>query len=263
MQFGMPTLIETKTLYECAELCRELGLSFIEINMNLPDYQADTLDVNHLRDVAGEYGIYYTLHIDENLNPFDFNKWVAKAYMDTILWSVELARQLSAPILNMHLHPGVWFTLPDRKVFLFEEYEHEYLQKLKALRDECTADVGKRNIKICVENCGDYKDKPYIRKGLDLLLESPVFALTFDIGHNAGAGYADELTIMNRADRLCHFHIHDAKGKANHLILGEGDMDLPKYLDLAKTHDCRAVLEVKTAEGLRRSVAWLKERGYV
>ena len=33
-----------------------------------------------------------------------------------------------------------------------------------------------------------------------------------------------------------------------------------KYLDLAAGHDCRVVLEVKTVDGLRQSVSWLKER---
>lgn len=44
MQFGMPTLIEIKLIESCAELCRELGLDFIELNMILPEYQADRLD---------------------------------------------------------------------------------------------------------------------------------------------------------------------------------------------------------------------------
>ena len=95
-----------------------------------------------------------------------------------------------------------------------------------------------------------------------LLLESPLFALTFDVGHNAKADYTDEPIIMDNASRLAHFHIHDAKGKDNHLIFGEGEVDLPKYLDLAKKHNCRAVIEVKTVDGLRRSVAWLRDRVY-
>jgi hypothetical protein len=33
----MPTLIEAKTLESCASLCRELGLAFVELNMNMPD----------------------------------------------------------------------------------------------------------------------------------------------------------------------------------------------------------------------------------
>lgn len=89
------------------------------------------------------------------------------------------------------------------------------------------------------------------------MLESPVFALTFDVGHNAGAGFSDEPIIMEHVDRLHHMHLHDASGKSNHLVLGEGDVDL------AKERDCRIVLEVKTIEGLRRSMGWLKERVYL
>lgn len=106
-------------------------------------------------------------------------------------------------------------------------------------------------------------DKPYIRKGLGLLLESSAFALTFDIGHNAAANYTDEPLIMEYEDRLYHMHIHDVNGRNNHLILGDGKVDILKYLALAKVHDCRAVLEVKTANGLRQSKAWLKEKDWL
>jgi hypothetical protein len=36
MLFGMPTLIELYGLEETMELCLELGLDFVELNMNLP-----------------------------------------------------------------------------------------------------------------------------------------------------------------------------------------------------------------------------------
>ncbi|MCL2004426.1 MAG: sugar phosphate isomerase/epimerase [Oscillospiraceae bacterium] len=255
--FGMPTLIETKTPDDCAKLCRELGLSFVELNMNLPEYQADALDVKHLLDIAGEYGISYTLHLDENLNPCDFNDRVSKAYTDTAISAILKARQLSAPILNMHVNPGVYFTLPDKKVFLFEEYEPEYLRKLTVFRDACEQAAGSSGMVVCLENCGHYGSLPYMRKGLDLLLESPVFALTWDVGHNAAADYSDEPTLIERLHRLRHIHLHDADGRSNHLVLGEGSVDLMKYLDLAEKQDCRVVLEVKTADGLRRSVEWI------
>ena len=43
INYGMPTLIETSTVEECAKLCAELGLDFIELNMNLPQYQLDKI----------------------------------------------------------------------------------------------------------------------------------------------------------------------------------------------------------------------------
>ena len=41
----MPTLIELPEIDDCASLCRELGLQFIELNMNLPQYQVNTIDL--------------------------------------------------------------------------------------------------------------------------------------------------------------------------------------------------------------------------
>ena len=81
MSFGMPTLIETSTLEECAKLCVELGLDFIELNMNMPQCQLDKIDVDYFRSIADKYGIYYTIHLDENLNVCDFNSYVAEAYI--------------------------------------------------------------------------------------------------------------------------------------------------------------------------------------
>jgi len=242
----------------CAAICRELGLTFVELNMNLPEYKAEAFDVEGLRKIAEEYGIFYTIHLDENLNPCDFNSAIAAAYTETVLRAIKIAKRLSVPLLNMHLHSGVYFTLPDRKVYLFEEYEDDYLQKLTCFRDACTAAIGDTGIKICIENCGDFGENTLLTKGLELLLQSPVFALTFDIGHNAAADYIDEPVIMKHAGRLCHMHIHDAKGAQNHLTLGSGDVDLQKYLEIAIAHNCTAVLEVKTLEGLQRSFDWIK-----
>ena len=57
-------------------------------------------------------------------------------------------------------------------------------------------------------------------------------------------------------------HLHDAKGtRQDHQPLGQGEMDIPAYLALAKERDCTVLLEVKTLEGLRQSVAWLRENG--
>ena len=265
MQFGMPTLIELKSTESCAALCRELGLSFVELNMNLPEYQADKLDANHLQEISDEYNIYYTFHVDENLNPFDFNKWVAKAYTDTMIAAIVNIRskRLSVPVLNMHLNSGVWFTLPDKKAYLFEEYRDEYMQKLTAFRDVCTKAITGTDIKISVENTSSFQ-LDFVAEGIATLLESPVFALTFDTGHNAGSGFRQQSLIERHIDRFSHMHLHDySKARGDHLPLGEGELNLQKYLDLAKDHDCRVVLEVKTIEGLRQSVNWLKARGYL
>ncbi|NLA76880.1 MAG: sugar phosphate isomerase/epimerase [Clostridiales bacterium] len=256
MEYGMPTLIELPKLENCAALCRKLGLQFIELNMNLPQYQPEQIDIARFREIAEKYGVYYTIHLDENLNVSDFNHRVAKAYLDTVAETIDIAKALHAPVLNMHLSRGVYFTLPDRKVYLFAENEELYLNSMRKFRDMAETLIGGSDIKICIENCDGYTD--FQIKALDLLLESPVFALTFDIGHNHGIGGTDEPVIMSYADRLSHMHMHDALGKQNHLSLGDGEVDLHKYFTLADKCDCRVVLETKTVEGLKKSVKWIE-----
>ena len=96
---------------------------------------------------------------------------------------------------------------------------------------------------------------------LDVLLESPVFGLTLDIGHNHGTEYMDEPFITGHIDRLTHMHIHDAIGKRDHLVLGDGDIDLQKYFDMANTHLKNAVIETKTVDSLYKSTEWMRGHG--
>lgn len=258
INFGMPTLIENDDLSDCAALCKELGLRFIELNMNLPQYQLDKIDVPYFKSIAEKYGIYFTIHLDENLNISDFNPYIAEGYRQTVRETITLAKELGTPILNMHLSQGVYFTMPDQKIFLFDEYKELYLKSMANFRDECEAEIGKADIKICVENSSGYKN--FQIEALDILLESPFFRLTFDIGHSNGSGGTDEDVIRARKNRLYHMHIHDAVGKKDHLALGTGELDLQKYLSIAKAANSRVVLETKTIAGLKESVRWIKER---
>ena len=255
IKLGMPTLIETQGIEDCAALCRQLGMQFIELNMNLPEYQIDAIDADALLRIAESYGVSYTLHLDENLNPCDFNAAIAQAYTETVRRAIAVAKRLRMPVLNMHMAKGVYFTLPGRRVYLFERYEQHYLTRLKAFRDACRDAIGDADMHICIENCGGYP--AYQQAGIDMLLESPCFALTYDIGHAHSAGYADEAFILSRSHRLKHMHLHDANAAQNHLPLGEGDVNLPAYLQLAQQHACSIVIEAKTIAGLQASAAWL------
>lgn len=257
VRFGMPALIEIESLEESAALCRELGLSFLELNMNFPQYQLDVMDPARLGPIARQYGIFYTLHLDDNMNVADFNPAVAKAYSDTVVESVSLAKALEMPVLNMHLSRGGVVTLPERKVYLFEACRQQYLDRIARFRDRCHGAVGDAGIRICVENTGGYPH--WQAEALDLLLESEVFGLTLDTGHDHCTGGGDLEIIRRRSSRLHHMHLHDAlRPSRDHLALGTGELDLADRLDLARQCDCTVLLEIKTAEALRQSVAWLE-----
>lgn len=144
MQFGMPTLIENKTLEENISLCKRLGLKFIELNMNFPEYQIEKLEqTNLLIKAANEAQIYYTIHLDENLNIADFNSLVRGAYLETVRRTIKVAKKLlplrnkfgdtTQPLtINMHMHHGIYITLPDRKV---QMYERDFKTYMKSFAD--------------------------------------------------------------------------------------------------------------------------------
>lgn len=257
MDFGMPTLIENKNLEETAALCKELGLQFIELNMNFPMYQVPQLEeTDYLKDLAERHYLYYTIHLDENLNVCDFNRLVANAYLETVERTLRVAQKIGAPLLNMHMHSGVYITLPDRRVWLFEEYRSEYMAAIRRFRELCEKTAGNSGIKICIENTDGYQD--FEKEAIDYLLQSSMFALTWDIGHSHTCDNVDEPFLMSHKDRLYHFHIHDGLGRKNHRTLGTGEIDLAQRLGIARECGCRCVIETKTVEALRESVAWLR-----
>ncbi len=257
MKFGMPTLIELDSIEECGWICHELNLDFIEISMSLPQYTAKAIDADKFKETALKYGISYTIHLDENTNFSDFNTYAADAAKIYVTDGIALAKKLDVSIINMHFMPGEHFTLPDRKIYLFEKYRDHYLKSIYDFRSMCENVIGNSNIKICIENCNGYPD--FQKEALGILLDSPVFGLTFDIGHNHSCGGLDEPYIMENRSKLCHIHLHDALGRKNHLPLGIGALDLNGYLRLAKERNCSVVIEVKTVEGLKDSVNWMKE----
>lgn len=258
MIYGMPTLIEIKTLEDTISLCKELNLDFIELNMNLPQYQIEKLeDTERFVKLAEENKIFFTIHLDENLNPCDFNKLVSDAYLKTVERTIEVAKKINVPVLNMHMNHGVHFTLPEKKVQLFEEYNCEYMSAWKNFRQMCEEKIAGSNIKICIENTDGFRS--YEKDAISYLLESNVFALTWDIGHSNSAKNIDEEFIMANENKLYHFHIHDSVGSRNHLALGSGEINLRQRLSIAKKHNCRCVVETKTVQSLRQSVMWVNE----
>ncbi len=295
MQFGMPTLIENRTLEDNIALCGRLGLKFIELNMNFPEYQVEALErTDELIEAADKKGIYYTIHLDENLNIADFNTLVTDAYLETVRRTIEVAKKLLClrdkygcdksgkagqpeiagkpdkpgdhetcrqPLtVNMHMNHGIFITLPNKKVQMYERDFETYMASYRVFRERCEAWIGDADVKIVVENTDGFRE--YEKKAIEYLLESPCFGLTWDIGHSKAVGEKDVPFIMDHSEHLIHFHIHDGSENPpkNHLALGDGEIDIDARLKLAEERNARCVLETKTIAALEKSVAYLRGR---
>lgn len=151
--------------------------------------------------------MYFTIHLDENMNPADANPLVRQAYLDTAAWTLSLAKRIRAPLVNMHMHHGIYITLPACKLYLYERDRETYLARMRAFRDLCDRVLQGTETVIAVENTDGFRDFEAV--AIDMLLESPHFRLTWDIGHSKATGERDMPFLMQRKDHLVHFHIHD------------------------------------------------------
>ena len=271
LEFGMPTLIENSTLEDNIALCKELGLSFVELNMNFPEYQIDKMENADLfYQKADEAGIYYTIHLDENLNVADFNPLVREAYLETVRRTIDVAKQFVALknkygkpqrplIINMHMHHGIYITLPHKKVQMYERDFDVYMEYILYFIKMCEEWIGNADIKIAIENTNGFRE--YEKRAIECMLQSDCFVLTWDIGHSKATGEIDMPFILEHEDKLSHFHIHDGRENPpqDHLALGDGETDLTERLDMARACDARCVLETKTIDALKKSVEWLEK----
>ena len=64
--------------------------------------------------------------------------------MKTVLSAIDIAKLLKIPVLNMHMSNGVYFTLPNETVFLFNQYMH--VHDAKGSRNHLPLGTGKINI---------------------------------------------------------------------------------------------------------------------
>lgn len=274
MQFGMPTLIENSTLEDNIRLCKKLNLQFLELNMNFPEYQLYKLEhTDEFYRAADEAEMYYTIHLDENLNIADFNPLVAGAYLETVKRTLAVAKKLlplrdkygekSQPlVVNMHMHHGIYIKLPDKRVQMYDRNFDVYFKSFIQFRALCEEWIGDSDIIVSIENTDGFRE--YEKKAIEYLLESPKFGLTWDIGHSKAIGETDVPFMMDHSQKLRHFHIHDGIAKSNHqdgrnhLALGDGEIDIQQRLSTANDRNARCVLETKTIAALKKSVDYLK-----
>ena len=258
MKFGMPTLVECKDIYECVEVAKKYGLDFIEINMSFPNYQVAALDLESLKRITREEGIFYTIHADEQMNPFDFNAAVSECYFKNMAECIDFALALDIPVINMHLLKGVYVTLPGKVILLTDVYKDEYLARVKEFIAMCEKKIGNSPLKIAIENVDS---NPFTESqviALEYFMKSPVFALTLDVGHDDCLDGKDRHVFNKYPDKLVHMHLHDSDGKHAHLPLGGGKVNISEKLSMLK-HGETCLVEVKTIAGLEESMEYLKK----
>lgn len=253
MKLGMPALVEYSSIDQLVELCMKLKLNFIELNMNLPYNFIHNLNPTKLKNITKETNIEFTMHMPDeaDLGSFYFSvrEGIIKLFQDTIDW----AKEAGVGLLNLHIIEGGRMTLPDKKVYIYEQYSEEFTDNFIESIDILSKKAQKNNIVLAIENSSNF-GKKYIQNTLNKALLYPNVKLTWDTGHDAASNFTDKEYLMAHKDHIAHMHLHDAIGKNNHQVLFEGELNIIELLQFAKSQNIKALIEVKTEEALIKSI---------
>lgn len=253
MKLGMPSLIEFNTLEQNVKVCHDLRLDFIELNMNLPICMPESLDYKEIRRIKKEYGIQFTIHLPEELDLSSFHPSIRKGHLERCKETIEWASLADITTLNMHLNNGIYFTLPNQKKWINDQYQTEFKQVLYESYSNLYTIAESKGVELCIENTCNFH-LSFISNALEMLKSFENFNLTWDVGHDAKANYNEEPIFMKLKNRIKHMHLHDYNGKSDHQELYTGTVPINDRLQFAYDHDLSVVIEVKTSESLKKSI---------
>lgn len=254
----MPTLIELPDIYHTIELCKELDLAFIELNMNMPEFCPENLTAALVRDLSGTENIEFTLHLPEEIDLASIHPAIRQGHLERCSQAITWASQAGIKLVNLHINSGIYFTLPDQKIWIYEKYQQQFISNLEESFAELLKTAGKSKVKICIENSSNFHF-PFIADALEKLARFEGIYFTWDTGHDGKAGYREKAFLLEHESKIAHMHLHDYNGDSDHQILYSGEIDIDGMLAFAEDRNLNVVIEVKTVESLRRSIDLLKK----
>ncbi len=254
-KFGMPTLIEKNSIIENVFLCKKLDLDFIELNMNLPYCMPENISSKELLEIKNEYDVGFTLHFPEDIDFGHFYEEVRQANIRLFRSIAIWASEFGVEKINIHLNPGIYFTLPTEKVFVYEKnkelFTARYLDSMTKIRD-IAEPLG---MKVCVENMQAHK---FVEETYEKLSHVPGIYFTWDVGHDAMSDYKIKEIYLKNPNKVKHMHLHDYDGIRDHQVLFTGTVPIKERLKFAKENNSTVVIETKTVEALEESVKRLR-----
>jgi sugar phosphate isomerase/epimerase len=257
MKLGMPTLIEYETLQQNVYLCCELELDFIELNMNLPIYNPENLDIKVIEEIKIRQGIDFSIHLPEEIDLGSFHPTIRNGHLERCKEAVRWASMANIKTLNMHLNNGIYFTLPEKRVWVNERYETQFMNLVYESYSQLLELADNLNVDICVENTLNFQ-LPFVERTLNRLMQFDNFYLTWDAGHDGKSGFQESPFFERNLNRIRHMHLHDYNGSSDHQPLYSGLVPINERLQLAKELELSVVIEVKTSSSLQKSIEKLR-----
>ncbi len=260
LRLGIPTLIEMPDFERTVRLALDLEVEFIELNMNMPEFCPESLSAKVIRECRKRTGLDFTIHMPDDTDLASFHGPIREGHVARFGETARWAAEAGAKLINLHLSPGIYFTLPDKKVWIYENYYDKFVGNLREAYGKVISYANEFGVRVCTENVTNF-NIPFVAKAIDDLCQMDGFYLTWDVGHDARTGYKEGEVLLRHAERIRHMHLHDYNGTSDHQVPGTGVIDIMGMLSFAKRNHCSVLVETKTEGSLEESVSQV--RGYL
>lgn len=252
MKLGMPILFEYDSIEENIKLAKELNLDFIELNLNFGYCRYEMENNKQLGSLLKEASLETTIHFYDEADMASYEE-VFEGYFKLLKKYLKYTKGLNTKLLNVHLNEGPVVTISGEKNYIydkeFDKYIEYLIQNLRKMEKECN----KYNIQMVIENI---TIPPYLEKTYKRLIQEG-FKFNYDIGHDHTSNDVLKKIAKENEIKFLEFHVHDSTETKCHLEIGQGNLDINYYMNLAK--DSYVVLEVKSSSDLKNSVKNIKE----
>lgn len=251
MKIGMPLLYEYDSLEANFILAKKLGLDFVELNLNF-SYCREEMEKGNVEELLKKYNLEATLHFYDEGDLASYDE-VVDAYLMLLEKYAKLGQNYVKNV-NIHNCEGPVVTIAGVKNYIYYKDYDLYQTRLKNNLRKAYNILSKYGIKMTLENVDRF---PSFMEKAYLFEKEEGYNFCYDIGH-------DNLQkrLFALKDKIefpfKEFHIHDGNDKTCHLALGEGNIDIKYFKDLAQKNDAYVVIEVKQKKDLEISIPLFK-----
>ena len=224
------------------------NFSWVELSLNLPEFFPEAMPLGEWARYgarAAEMGVGLSAHAPEDISLIHLHEPVRRAGLGRLKEIMDWSHSSGVSRLTVHIGTSVYFTLPQGRQYLHQVYPERFMkilsESLRELRDYA---VGK--VQLCVENV-HYFGPRVVQEVLSDMLPQGGMYLTWDWGHSFGDLDHESFMRAHRCYvRNCHVHDHD--GRRDHLVVGDGCMNFPSYIEAVRDIHCPLIFEVRPRE---------------
>ena len=262
-RFGYHVVYD-RDLYDAIDFASTHRFGFIVPDLMIPRFWPERYGPSERRRVrrfAEDHDVSISFHApSDNLNLAAPYPEVRSGILRRMGSCLELARDLEAERFTIHPSQPPDFASGGQPGHYLEDHHGVYAESLaNGLRGIVEMAEG---VQVCVEND---PLTPFVEGILEGLLEEGFdLFLTLDVPKAEDPRKGEpvervEAFYMRNSDRVREAHLHDRRpGGRYHDILGQGDVNFKRYLELLAPLDVHFNLEIRPREEAYRSLLWLK-----